>query len=125
MIRLPPRSTRTDTLFPYTTLFRSPDFHGMPPEGQEFTRGTPNSWAPMSADEKLGLVYVPTGNATPDYYGGHRTANDDRFSSSVVALNAASGDVRWSFQTTHHDLWDYDRSEEHTSELQSLMRTSN
>src|SRR3546814_270237 len=80
----------------------------MPPEGQEFTRGTPNSWAPMSADEKLGLVYVPTGNATPDYYGGHRTANDDRFSSSVVALNAESGDVRWSFQTTHHDLWDYD-----------------
>src|SRR3546814_9877748 len=107
----------------------------MPPEGQEFTRGTPNSWAPMSADEKLGLVYVPTGNATPDYYGGHRTANDDRFSSSVVALNAESGDVRWSFQTTHHDLWDYDvpaqptlvalpRSEEHTSELQSLLRNS-
>src|SRR3546814_5874132 len=62
----------------------------------------------MSADEKLGLVYVPTGNATPDYCGGHRTANGDRFSSPVLALNAESGDVRWSFQTTHHDLWDYD-----------------
>src|SRR3546814_1068988 len=41
-----------------------PDFHGMPPEGQEFTRGTPNSWAPMSADEKLGLVYVPDRKST-------------------------------------------------------------
>ena len=84
-----------------------PDEHGLPPAGQSFTRGTPNSWAPMSTDDALGLVYVPTGNATPDYYGGHRTANDDRFSSSVVALDAESGAVRWSFQTTHHDLWDY------------------
>ncbi len=83
-----------------------PDAHGLPPQG--FTRGTPNSWAPMSSDEALGLVYVPTGNATPDYYGGHRTPQDERFSSSVVALDAASGAVRWSFQTTHHDLWDYD-----------------
>ncbi|WP_371433370.1 membrane-bound PQQ-dependent dehydrogenase, glucose/quinate/shikimate family [Novosphingobium sp.] len=85
-----------------------PDFHGLPPAGQGFTRGTPNSWAPMSSDDSLGLVYVPTGNATPDYYGGHRTANDDRFSSSVVALDSETGAVRWSFQTTHHDLWDYD-----------------
>ena len=85
-----------------------PDEHGLPPEGQTFTRGTPNSWAPMSSDEALGLVYIPTGNATPDYFGGHRTANDDRFSSSVVALDAENGAVRWSFQTTHHDLWDYD-----------------
>jgi quinoprotein glucose dehydrogenase len=64
----------------------------------------------MSADEALGLVYVPTGNATPDYYGGHRTAIDDRYSSSVVAIDADTGEVRWSFQTTHHDLWDYDVS---------------
>jgi quinoprotein glucose dehydrogenase len=85
-----------------------PDFHGLPPEGASYTRGTPNSWAPMSSDEALGLVYVPTGNATPDYFGAHRTPNDDRFSSAVVALDAATGAVRWSFQTTHHDLWDYD-----------------
>ena len=85
-----------------------PDFHGLPPRGSEFTRGTPNSWAPMSSDEALGLVYAPTGNATPDYFGGHRTPDDDRFSSAVVALDAASGSVRWVFQTTHHDLWDYD-----------------
>lgn len=85
-----------------------PDFHGLPPEGQAFTRGTPNSWAPMSSDDALGLVYVPTGNATPDYFGGHRTANDDKYSSAVVALDSETGAVRWSFQTTHHDLWDYD-----------------
>lgn len=83
-----------------------PDRHDMPVEG--FTRGTPNSWAPMSADDSLGLVYVPTGNATPDYFGAHRTANDERFSSAVVALDAQSGAPRWVFQTTHHDLWDYD-----------------
>jgi quinoprotein glucose dehydrogenase len=85
-----------------------PDDHGSPEPGATFTRGTPNSWAPMSSDEVLGLVYVPTGNATPDYFGGHRTALDDRYSSAVVALDAQTGAVRWSFQTTHHDLWDYD-----------------
>ena len=55
-----------------------------------------------------GLVYIPTGNATPDYYGGHRSAESEKFASSVVALDAKSGALRWSFQTTHHDIWDYD-----------------
>ena len=85
-----------------------PGKHDLPSPGKTFTRGTPNSWAPMSSDEELGLVYVPTGNATPDYFGGYRTALDDRYSSAVVALDADTGSVRWSFQTTHHDLWDYD-----------------
>ncbi|WP_454882498.1 membrane-bound PQQ-dependent dehydrogenase, glucose/quinate/shikimate family [Sphingomonas oryzagri] len=85
-----------------------PDDHAEPLAGTSYTRGTPNSWAPMSSDEALGLVYVPMGNATPDYYGGHRTPLDDRVSSAVVALDAGTGAVRWSFQTTHHDLWDYD-----------------
>jgi quinoprotein glucose dehydrogenase len=84
----------------------SPDVHTVPTAG--FTRGTPNSWAPMSADEGLGLVYVPTGNATPDYFGAHRTSNDERYSSAVVALDSTTGAPRWVFQTTHHDLWDYD-----------------
>src|SRR3990167_3929032 len=85
-----------------------PDEHGLPPEGETFTRGTPNSWSVMSADEELGLVYAPTGNATPDYFGAYRSANDERYSSSVVAINAETGAAVWSFQTTHHDLWDYD-----------------
>ncbi|MCF8709436.1 membrane-bound PQQ-dependent dehydrogenase, glucose/quinate/shikimate family [Rhizorhapis sp. SPR117] len=85
-----------------------PDRTGAPAEGETYTPATPNSWAPMSADEDLGLVYVPTGNATPDYYGAQRRPFDDEYSSSVVAIDAQSGKPRWSFQTTHHDLWDYD-----------------
>ncbi|MDF0545840.1 membrane-bound PQQ-dependent dehydrogenase, glucose/quinate/shikimate family [Sphingobium sp. H39-3-25] len=76
--------------------------------GEHYTPGTPNVWAPASADEALGLVYLPTGNATPDFWGGRRTAAMDRYSSSVVALDAQTGRVRWSFQTVHHDVWDYD-----------------
>lgn len=85
-----------------------PDMHGEPAEGQSYTKDTPNSWAPISADEQLGLVYLPTGNSTTDWYGGQRRPFDDRISSSVVALDAKTGALRWSFQTTHHDLWDYD-----------------
>jgi quinate dehydrogenase (quinone) len=62
----------------------------------------------FSADDELGLVYIPTGNSTPDYYGGHRSPESERFASSVVALDAKTGTLRWSFQTTHHDIWDYD-----------------
>ncbi|GIS02022.1 MAG: hypothetical protein CM15mP103_05730 [Gammaproteobacteria bacterium] len=56
---------------------------------------------------ELGLVYVPTGNTSPDYYGGHR-GNLDYYSSSVVALSIATGEVMWHFQTVHHDIWDFD-----------------
>jgi quinoprotein glucose dehydrogenase len=85
-----------------------PDRNTEPGPGETYTPGTPNSWSVMSADEALGLVYVPTGNATPDYHGGHRSLAMDKYSSSVVALDIATGKPRWSFQTTHHDLWDYD-----------------
>lgn len=77
-------------------------------QGEAFTRGSPNAWSLFSADDALGLVYVPTGNATPDYFGGQRSAAQDRYASSVVALEAATGKLRWAFQTVHHDLWDYD-----------------
>jgi quinoprotein glucose dehydrogenase len=86
----------------------APDRLGEPPAGETYTRSTPNSWGPMSADEKLGLVYVPTGNAPPDYYGVFRRPFDEKYSSAVVALDADNGRPRWVFQTTHHDLWDYD-----------------
>ncbi|MFP6795731.1 MAG: PQQ-binding-like beta-propeller repeat protein [Pseudomonadales bacterium] len=80
----------------------------MPPEGSFYTRGTPNVWSLTSADDELGLVYVPTGNATPDYFGGHRTEVMDKYASSIVAIDAKTGLTRWHFQTTHHDIWDYD-----------------
>lgn len=85
-----------------------PDVHGEPADGEFYTQGTPNSWGPASADEELGLVYAPTGNATPDYWGGHRSPDSNRFASSVVAIDAETGEARWSFQTTHYDVWDYD-----------------
>ena len=80
----------------------------LPPEGSFYTRGTPNVWSLTSADDELGLVYVPTGNATPDYFGGHRTEVMDKYASSIVAIDASTGLTRWHFQTTHHDIWDYD-----------------
>ncbi|ARO15857.1 quinoprotein glucose dehydrogenase (plasmid) [Ketogulonicigenium robustum] len=73
-----------------------------------YTRGTPNVWSAMSFDPDLGLVYLPTGNATPDFWAGERTEMDDLYSSSVVALNVSTGRVQWHFQTVHHDLWDFD-----------------
>ena len=80
----------------------------LPPQGETYTRGTPNVWSLTAADDELGLVYVPTGNATPDYFGGHRTEIMDKYASSIVAIDAKTGLTRWHFQTTHHDIWDYD-----------------
>jgi quinoprotein glucose dehydrogenase len=85
-----------------------PQNHGEPPSGETYTLSTPNSWAPISADETLGLVYLPTGNSTPDFYGGQRRPFDDDVASSVIALDAETGQLRWRFQTVHHDIWDYD-----------------
>lgn len=76
--------------------------------GKTYTANSPNSWTIMSADEQLGLVYVPLGNQPPDQWGGRRTESVERFSSAIVALDIATGRVRWVFQTVHHDLWDYD-----------------
>ncbi|NBF13017.1 glucose/quinate/shikimate family membrane-bound PQQ-dependent dehydrogenase [Pseudomonas sp. Fl4BN1] len=86
----------------------NPNTTKRPPAGETYTRGTPNVWSAMSYDAKLGLVYLPTGNATPDFFGGQRTEFDDKWNSSIVALDVETGQVRWHFQTTHHDLWDFD-----------------
>jgi len=85
-----------------------PDRTGMPPAGQSYTRSTPNSWAPISVDPRLGLIYVPMGNSTPDHWGAFRSAPSEAYASSLVALDAATGRARWHFQITHHDVWDYD-----------------
>jgi quinoprotein glucose dehydrogenase len=69
--------------------------------------GSANAWAPLSADPELGLVYVPTGSASPDFYGGERQG-DNPYANSVVALRASSGEVAWYQQLFHHDVWDYD-----------------
>ena len=69
--------------------------------------GGPNVWAPMSTDTERDLLFVPTGNPSPDYFGGQRN-NVDYYGSSIVAIKASTGEVVWHFQTVHHDLWDFD-----------------
>lgn len=86
----------------------NPENKQAPEPGKTYTLGTPNAWGPMSFDKELGLLYVPTGNAPTDYWGGHRTQAGEKFGSSVVALDLQTGEVRWSFQLVHHDVWDYD-----------------
>jgi membrane-bound PQQ-dependent dehydrogenase (glucose/quinate/shikimate family) len=92
----------------------APDRIGAPAEGEHYTFGTPNAWGPMSADETLGMVYVPLGNPTPDYYGKYRRPFDEMYGSALVALDADTGRPKWHFQTTHHDLWDYDLNHQPT-----------
>ncbi len=71
------------------------------------TAGHSNVWAPMSADEERGLVFLPTTSPSPDFWGGKRPGNNEH-ANSVVALNSETGELVWSFQTVHHDVWDYD-----------------
>ncbi|GLU34977.1 PQQ-binding-like beta-propeller repeat protein [Trinickia caryophylli] len=73
-----------------------------------YTRNSPNMWTVASVDERLGLIYLPMGNQTPDQWGGNRTPQAERFGAGVVALDLATGRVKWSYQFTHHDLWDMD-----------------
>ncbi len=69
--------------------------------------GAANAWTVLSADPERGLVFVPVGSASPDFYGGLRLGSD-LYANSVVALRASTGAVVWHFQVVHHDLWDYD-----------------
>lgn len=71
------------------------------------TAGGANSWAGMAVDATRGIVYVPTGSATPDFYGGGR-AGANLFANTLLALDARTGERRWHFQTVHHDLLDRD-----------------
>lgn len=92
-------------------------FHTIPQAGEygndtwedgswEYT-GNAAVWTALSADPELGYVYLPVELGTGDYYGGHRPG-DNLFSQSIVALDAATGERAWHFQTVHHGIWDYD-----------------
>jgi quinoprotein glucose dehydrogenase len=77
-------------------------------QGESATRtGAANAWSIISVDPERGLVFVPTGSPSPDFYGGERKGNNE-YANSVVALRASNGKVVWHFQVVHHDLWDYD-----------------
>lgn len=69
--------------------------------------GQANVWSTMSVDAQRDLVFLPTTSASPDFFGGERPG-DNRYANSVVALRGSTGAVVWSFQTVHHDIWDYD-----------------
>jgi len=90
-----------------------PGFPAAPSEGSLYQRGTPNVWSLLSGDPERGLVFVPTGNPSPDSFGGLRHGLD-HYGSSVVALDAKTGQVVWHFQTVHHDVWDFDAAPQPT-----------
>jgi len=72
----------------------------------EYT-GDISSWAPISADPELGIVYIPTNGVTIDYYGGHHPG-DNLYGTSLIALDVRTGERKWHFQMVHHDIWNYD-----------------
>ena len=75
--------------------------------GKTWRTGAANAWSVMAVDTERDLIFVPTGSASPDYFGGMRPG-DDKWANSVVALRAKTGQMAWGFQLVHHDLWDYD-----------------
>lgn len=86
----------------------NPEITGLPPEGETYTRGTPNMWTIASGDDELGLVYLPLGNSAVDYYGADRRELSNEFATSLVALDVTTGRPAWHFQTVRYDVWDYD-----------------
>ncbi|MFQ9621524.1 MAG: PQQ-binding-like beta-propeller repeat protein [Enterobacteriaceae bacterium] len=86
------------------------------PAGKRYRPGKRSRLYPRNAerltvpgfDKELNLIYLPTGNGPPDYWGGDRNAAKEKYGSSVVAVDASSGETKWVFQTVHHDIWDYD-----------------
>ena len=85
-----------------------PDITTTPPEGQTYTPGTPNMWTTATGDERLGLVFLPMGNSSADYWSSSRRPLEKQYSTSLVALDVTTGKPRWSFQTVHNDVWDFD-----------------
>ena len=85
-----------------------PGEKGLPPEGETYTRGTPNVWTIASGDDALGQVYLPLGNSAVDYWGSLRSEAENTYSTALVALDVTTGDVVWHYQTVHYDVWDYD-----------------
>jgi quinoprotein glucose dehydrogenase len=93
------------TVHAFDAMTGAPKWSFDPIQGQR--TGASNVWAPISVDDARGLVFLPTSSPSPDFWGGYRTA-DSKYSNAVVALKIETGEAAWSFQTSHHDLWDYD-----------------
>ncbi|HYG08113.1 MAG TPA: membrane-bound PQQ-dependent dehydrogenase, glucose/quinate/shikimate family [Stenotrophomonas sp.] len=85
-----------------------PERTSLPPEGETYTRGTPNMWTTATGDDELGLVYLPMGNSAADYWSSSRTPAQNEYATSLVAIDVDSGRVAWHFQAVRKDVWDYD-----------------
>lgn len=111
----------------------NPELVGEPKDGKGFTLETPNMWTIPTYDKDLNLVYLPTGNGPPDYWGGDRNGAKEKFGSAIVAVNALTGKTVWSYQTVHHDVWDYDlpsqpvlydMTDDHGKKVPALIQTT-
>lgn len=85
-----------------------PDLPTPTPADAIYTRGTPNMWTTATGDEQLGYVYLPMGNSAVDYWSGMRSETENRYSTSLTAIDVTADRPPWSFQTVHKDVWDYD-----------------
>lgn len=94
------------TVHAFDAMTGAPRWQFDPVQGN-LRAGAANVWAPISADEARGLVFLPTSSPSPDFWGGFRSG-DDHLTTAVVAVKIDTGAVAWSFQTVHHDVWDYD-----------------
>ena len=74
----------------------------------QFALDTPNVWTVPTYDKALNLLYLPTGNGPPDYWGGDRNAVKEKYGSAIVAVDASTGKAKWVYQMVHHDVWDFD-----------------
>lgn len=103
--------TRTGALvWTFHTVPRPGEFgYDTWPEGAWKTVGGANNWGEQSIDEKRGIVYVPTGSAKYNFYGGYRKG-DNLFANCLLALDARTGKRLWHFQSVHHDIWDLDNN---------------
>ncbi|MBJ8417858.1 glucose/quinate/shikimate family membrane-bound PQQ-dependent dehydrogenase [Acinetobacter courvalinii] len=87
---------------------RDPDPNYVLKDGETYKRSSANSWAAMSYDPQMNAVFLPMGSSSVDVWGGNRQPLDHKYNSSVLALDATTGQEKWVYQTVHNDLWDFD-----------------
>lgn len=85
-----------------------PDVTTPLPADVDFVDSTPDMWSTPAFDDKLGMVYLPLGGGSDDFWGANRTPETEAYATSILALDITTGKERWKFQTVHHDIWDYD-----------------